>query len=578
MIQYLKEIIMLMGEDNKKLPRLLVLFFLVSFLDIAGIGLIGPYVSVVVDPSVAQEIFKQYSSWIELPTDVYSLLMLMSIVLLGIFFVKTISAIWINYTIIKFGTTLRARLTVKLMNSYQNLPYVDYLRRNSSEYIHTTQNLVNEYSGSMIQTGLKMVSDGIVAVVILVMLAITDLTAFFLLTCLLGLFIFSYDKLFRVKIKVMGKKTNLAQIEMVKGIHEGLEGLKEIRVLGHEGYFLSKVRNGAIKTGEYGMYMTVMSTIPRFLIEFLLVLFIVLLVTLTLITDADLKGLLPTLAIFGLASIRLLPIVNIVSNGLIKFRYNRDSVSRLYADVMGVRDDAEKNHEYFTKETNTRSPFKTLVIEDVVFSYPNANQEVLKNINLKINRGDSIGIIGESGSGKTTLVDTVLGLLEPDSGEIYFNGISLKQELTNWQNHIAYLPQEVFIIDDKLKCNVALGINEQNIDIILLDQALKKASLSSMIAQLPDGVDTVLGERGVRLSGGQRQRIALARAFYHKRDILIMDESTSALDNETEKEIVDEIKKLKGDVTMIVIAHRITTIENCDVVYKISKGEIVVVK
>ncbi len=575
MRRYLYEILKLMGEDKKKLPWLLVLFFLVSFLDIAGIGLIGPYVSIVVEPSVAQDIFQKHSSWVKLPTEVYPLLMLMSIVLLGIFIFKTISAIWINYIIIKFGTSLREKLTVKLMNSYQNLPYVDYLRRNSSEYIHTTQNLVNEYSGSMIQTGLKMVSDGIVAVVILVMLAITDLTAFLLLTCLLGLFIFSYDRLFRIKIKLFGKKANLAQIEMVKGIHEGLEGLKEIRVLGHEGYFLKKVRNGAKLTGIYGMYMTVMATIPRFLIEFLLVLFIVMLVILTLITDSDLKGLLPTLAVFGLASIRLLPIVNIISNGLIKFRFNRDSVSRLYVDVMAVMDSTEKNDEFSSKKVNINSSFETLVMKDVLFRYPMAKREVLKNINLTIKRGDSIGIVGESGSGKTTLVDIILGLLEPDSGEIYFNGLSLKKDINNWQKHIAYLPQEVFIIDDKLKCNVALGVDEQDIDIELLHQSLEKASLSSLIDQLPDGEDTVLGERGVRLSGGQRQRIALARAFYHKRDILIMDESTSSLDNETEKEIVEEIKNLKGDVTMIVIAHRITTIANCDVVYKILKGEIV---
>ena len=169
----------------------------------------------------------------------------------------------------------------------------------------------------------------------------------------------------------------------------------------------------------------------------------------------------------------------------------------------------------------------------------------------------------------------ILGLLEPNSGKIYFNGTNLKQEINNWHKHIAYLPQEVFIIDDKLKSNVALGINEQDIDIKLLNQSLEKASLTSLIEQLPDGVDTVLGERGVRLSGGQRQRIALARAFYHKRDILIMDESTSALDNETEKEIVNEIKRLKGDITMIVIAHRFSTIENCDVIYRMRKGEIV---
>jgi len=578
MIQYLKEIIILMGVDKKKLPWLLVLFFMVSFLDIAGIGIIGPYVSLVLEPDVAKEVIGSYISWINLPADTYSLLMLMSFVLLGIFVVKTISAIWINFIIIKFSANLRVKLTVKLMNSYQNLPYVKYLRRNSSEYIHATQNLVNIYAGALVQIGLKMICDGIVALVILIMLAITDLKAFFLLSFLLGLFVLSYDKLFRAKIKVYGVKQNLTTIEMVKGIQEGLDGLKEIRVLGHENYFLNKVKNGVTKTAEYNMYNTVIATIPRYLIEFILILFIVLLVVLSLISGDNLQGLLPTLAVFGIASLRLLPIVNILSNGVIKFRFNRDGVSRLYNDVLDLPNDElgyESSLEDFTKAEKTLSPFETLKIKNVSFAYPNAKKEALKHINLTIKRGDSIGIMGESGSGKTTLIDTMLGLLVPDSGEIYFNDVSLTKEINNWHKHIAYLPQEVFLIDDKLKNNVALGVDEQNIDIKLVDQSLKKASLTSLIEQLPDGVDTVLGERGVRLSGGQRQRIALARAFYHKRDILIMDESTSALDNETEKEIVNEIKNLKGDVTMIVIAHRISTIENCDIIYKIDKGEIV---
>jgi ATP-binding cassette, subfamily B, bacterial PglK len=578
MRQYLKEIIALMGKDTKKLPWLLVLFFMVSFLDIAGIGIIGPYISMVLEPDAAKDIFGPYIKWFDLPSDAYSLLMIMSFVLLGIFFIKTISAIWINYIIINFTTVLRIRLSTRLMNSYQSLPYVKYIRRNSSEYIHATQNLAEMYATGFMQIGLKMVSDGIVALVILVMLAITDFKAFFLLSFLLGLFVVSYDRLFRKKIKLYGVKQNLASLEMIKGIHEGLEGLKEIRVLGHESYFLNKVKNGVTKSSEYSMYRTVLSSIPRYLIEFLLVLFIVLLVILTMMTKGSLTELLPTLAIFGIASLRLLPIVNILSNGVITFRFHRDGVSRLYNDNLDLPNDElgyESSLGDLTKAEKTLNPFETLKIKNVSFTYPNAKKEALKHINLTIKRGDSIGIMGESGSGKTTLIDTILGLLVPDSGEIYFNDVSLTKEMNNWHKHIAYLPQEVFLIDDKLKSNVALGVDEQNIDIKLLDQSLKKASLISLIEQLPDGVNTVLGERGVRLSGGQRQRIALARAFYHKRDILIMDESTSALDNETEKEIINEIKNLKGDVTMIVIAHRISTLENCDTVYKINKGEIV---
>ena len=292
------------------------------------------------------------------------------------------------------------------------------------------------------------------------------------------------------------------------------------------------------------------------------------------IVGKDLALLVPKLAIFGLASVRLLPIANILSNGFLKFRFSRDGVSRLYSDVMHLKSTLIID-KGIAKDQDLDLIFKELKLENVSFMYPNAKQKALKNINLNIKRGESIGIIGESGSGKTTLIDSILGMLEPNSGEIYLNGAPLKQELNNWRKRVAYLPQEIFLVDDKLKINVALGVNEHDIDIDLLNSSLERASLSGLIEQLPDGIDTELGERGVRLSGGQRQRISLARAFYHKRDILVLDESTSALDKETEKEIVDEIKRLKGDVTMIVIAHRFSTIENCDVIYRIKNGEIV---
>jgi len=574
MRQYIKEIFLLMGEDKKKLPWLLVLFFLASLLDILGIGLIAPYVSLVVQPELANDFFVSFVPWIELPDDVFSILQIMSAVLLGVFIIKTFTAIWINYKIVHFTTSLRIKLSVKLMDSYQNLPYIEYLRRNSSEYIHTTQNLVTEYTNGSIQTGLNMLSNGIVALVILSMLAYTDMMAFLLLFGLMLVFLISYDFIFRKKIKLLGFNSNIASIKMVKGIHEGLEGLKEIRVLGNEAYFLNRVRDGAKDTAKYTLQSTIIGIIPRYLIELILVLFIVLLVTSSLMMGNNLQELLPTLAIFGLAAVRLLPIANIMSNGLIKFRFNRDGVARLYLDVMNLKD-TSITHKDLSKDHDSDRIFKELRLENVSFIYPNAKQKALKNINLNIKRGDSIGIIGGSGAGKTTLIDAILGMLEPDSGEIYFNGNTLKQEMNNWHRHVAYLPQEIFLVDDKLKINVALGVNEQDIDIDLLNSTLKRVSLSGLIEQLPDGIDTELGERGVRLSGGQRQRISLARAFYHKRDVLVLDESTSALDNETEKEIVDEIKRLKGDITMIVIAHRFSTIENCDVIYRIHNGEIV---
>jgi ABC-type multidrug transport system fused ATPase/permease subunit len=454
------------------------------------------------------------------------------------------------------------------------MPYILYLKRNSSEYINTTISLVEVYATGIIQRGMKMLCDVIVGITILVLLAFTNLIALLILTSLLGTFIVAYDRLFRNKMKLFGKKSNIESIRTVKGIHEGLEGLKEIRVLGNEEYFLNEVREGVINTNRYSLYNQIIKLIPRYLIEFLLIMFIVVLVIVKLVSGGNLQSLLPTLAVFGFAAVRLLPTANIISTGITAFRFERDSVNRLFNDVKNI-DNNQSSEKNKSKNCHVNESFKKLELRNISFRYPNTKHNSLNNINMEIKSGESIGIIGESGSGKTTLIDTMLGLLDLKNGEMLFNDRAVKDDLNLWHKHIAYLPQQVFLIDNKLKMNVALGVNEDDIDDKLLHKSLKMASLSSLIEELPDGIETVLGERGVRLSGGQRQRIALARALYHKRDILVMDESTSALDNETEKEIVKEIKALKGKITMIVIAHRPSTIEHCDIIYKLNKGSIV---
>ena len=210
-----------------------------------------------------------------------------------------------------------------------------------------------------------------------------------------------------------------------------------------------------------------------------------------------------------------------------------------------------------------------------MFFYPDSKNNALENISLEIHAGESIGFIGPSGSGKTTLLDALLGLFEPQKGVIEYNSRNIKNNLKEWQSQIAYIPQEIFLIHGSLRHNVALGINEEDIDDNRLNESLRQARLSDMVENLPEGVNTILGERGIRFSGGQRQRVALARAFYHGRNILVMDEATSALDSETEKEIVSEIERLKGNKTMIVIAHRLTTLKHCDRIYKLQDGKIV---
>jgi ATP-binding cassette, subfamily B, bacterial PglK len=317
----------------------------------------------------------------------------------------------------------------------------------------------------------------------------------------------------------------------------------------------------------------VIHTAPRFLMELLMIIFIVTLVLGTLYSGQSLQILIPTLAMFGVAALRLLPIANMLSGSLASIRFERDAISRLFTEVSKL----DKSERFNSKRIVQGSikPFETIVLDSISFRYPGISEDALKKVSLEIKSGESIGLIGTSGSGKTTMVDVLLGLLEPHEGETLYNDRSIKESLGEWLSHVAYLPQQVFLIDDTLRNNVALGCVNDEIDVNRVDDALKKARLTDLVKKLPLGIETVLGERGVRLSGGQRQRVALARAFYHERNVLVMDEATSALDKETESEIVDEIRRLKGDKTMIVIAHRLSTVADCDRIYRLDSGQIV---
>jgi len=314
----------------------------------------------------------------------------------------------------------------------------------------------------------------------------------------------------------------------------------------------------------------------RHFFETAIVLFAVLFILFHTLQERQ-EPLLPLLSIFGVAAARLLPSFYIFLGSYNHLRFSQSAVNRLYDDLCEVdKIIQEKNlaREYVNANTN-KEMFEKLELKGVRFRYPNGGSWVLQDLDFTLKKGEAIGVIGASGSGKTTLIDIILGLLDPQDGGCWLNGRDLHKNKAYWWSQTAYLPQMVFIIDDTLRCNVALGVPDDEIDEVVLLDALQQARISDLIDQLPQGLNTVLGEQGVRLSGGQRQRVALARAFYHGRDILVMDESTSALDSDAEKEIVDEIKQLKGIKTMIVIAHRFSTVRHCDRIIRLEAGRIV---
>lgn len=575
---YLKEIIYLLGDDKKRIPFLLTLFIVVSLIDLAGIGIIGPYIALVLDPTALQGIIGKVTVSLGLPQEQLPLLTILGIILVVIFLIKTVMAIFVHRTIIRFSLNKMGDLRSQLMASYQTMHYTEYIQRNSSEYIYSIQTLTSQYTSQVLQPVLYIMSNGILALAILTLLAWQDFSALILLATMLGAVILGYDKLFKRKIIEYGSKANIASTTLVQGVHEGIEGLKEIRVLNKEDHFYRMVDKGAKEFSRYNTHSQVISATPRYLLELMMVIFVVLLVISNIHGSGSLQAMFPTLAMFGVAALRLLPAANILSSRLVDLRYSRDAVSRLYNDLKNHQQQ-KINHQPVTKShpsSNIQNePFAKLELRNISFQYPKESCKALDQISLTINSGESIGLIGPSGSGKTTLVDLILGLLEPQEGTIKYNGKSIKKSSQGWQSKVAYLPQETFLIDNALRNNIALGVDESKIDEEKIDTAIKQARLMELVNQLPQGKETMLGERGVRLSGGQRQRVALARAFYHGRDVLVMDEATSALDTDTEIRITKMIDGLHGNKTLIIIAHRLSTVANCDRIYRLDKGIVV---
>ena len=566
---FLKKVLFLLGNRKRKLPVLIILFIFSSFLDVLGVGLIIPYMSFVVSPELLSEnrLFMVFSDFVD---NKENILIYMSLILVTVFLIKTISAIVITRGIIKFSLDFGVELRSLLMKSYQSLPYTTYTQKNSSEYVYRIQSHTDQISQHTISSILRIISEGLITLMLFAFLIITSGVLVFYLIVFLGLIVLSYDLIFRKRIKIMGQKVAISQTAMVKGIYEGMAGFKEIKVLGKHIFFYNKVHTNSQSYADVKLQHKLISSIPRFFMELILVCVVVFLVLSFSVSGESTIDALPIISAFGVASLRLMPSISQIIASSTAIRFGKHAVDIIFKDIQSF--DIVKNDN---NNNNNINAFKSFELKNISFSYPNISELAINNLSMKILNGSTIGIIGSSGSGKTTLVDILLGLLKPDSGEILYDGKLLNNNSHHWTDQVAYLPQQVFLIDDSIEKNIALGVEYESIDKAFIDLAIKKSSLSELIKSLPEGVDTNIGENGVRLSGGQRQRIALARAFYHNRNILVLDESTSALDQETEREIVKEIQNLKGDKTMIIIAHRLNTLEHCDIIYKIEKGKIV---
>jgi ABC-type multidrug transport system fused ATPase/permease subunit len=460
------------------------------------------------------------------------------------------------------------------MHAYKNAAYTLITDRNSSELINLLGQQIEIYCNTFLLPFLYLFASLTTITAISALLFITNFLATTALLLFLGGFYCVYTLYIRKKMAALSKLRLRSGSSLNKGIKEFFQGYKEVRLLGKEDAFINQIKTVSGQLANANGKFAVFQAMPRYLLELTMVVFMLCLSLMLMFVTKDPASSLPLLGMFAAAGVRLMPLANEVSQYSGQIRFASSSFNALYDELEMLK---EFNLSFKAQVASNVQPitFDKLQLENVNFRYPKASNNTLTDISLSVSAGQSIGIMGTTGSGKTTLINLLIGLLHPNSGKILINDQPIDTCYQKWLNQIAYIPQDIFILDGTLKENIIFGDSDFDFSEEKLHEAVKLASLDKVVAQLENGYETFVGENGIKLSGGQRQRVALARAFYHQRNVIVMDEATSALDNATEQEIINSIKQLHGLKTLIVIAHRLSTIEHCDVVYHIENGRIV---
>ena len=563
------------SKEKYEIAGLLVLIVIGSFFELLGVAVFMPFCDAILDESaVYNKSYLMFFYNIFNFKDYHSFLNGLTFAIILIYVVKNIY-LWIEQNLIlKFSYNSQMTLSTRLLTAYMKEPYTFHLSKNVAELQRSLQEDTTMFTQMVMHT-LQLISEVIVCMVLGIYLFTVSKSITMAVIVLLILCVWLFTTLTKNYSERLGKEAQVYKAKIYQWINQSIGGIKEIKVLGRERYFVD----------SYGKYYKfyikglrinrILSMTPKYLVEAVCMtgMLIAVLLKLNYGNTADLTTFIPQLATFAVAAFRLMPSVGRINEHVNNITYAAPSVELIYHDLKTIEDyeaDEEK-----TVIHNDLTFDNTIEVKNITYSYPDTENAVLDNASCIIPKGKTVALVGTSGAGKTTLADIVLGLLPPDRGHVLVDGVSVYKNLDSWHKHIGYIPQSIYLSDDSIKNNVAFGIDETMIDNDKVEDAIHKAQLSEFVSTLSDGVNTFVGDRGVRLSGGQRQRIGIARALYHDPEILVLDEATSALDTETETAVMQSIERLHGEKTILIIAHRLTTIKNADIVYEVDGGKIV---
>ncbi len=555
------------GGDSLKRAPLIVLFMLFSTgLDLLAVALVAPFVSLLLSKSLALTLFPDWLLRILGADPLGTLGMALIIVFTG----KALATFRLQGNITRMSESIRAELMTRLLSAYQHRPYRFHLDNSSTELTNRLVWYTQAFANGFVGAVLRLISDGMVFIALGTFIALANIMAVMLLLIVLSI-VFAVVLFYtRQRAAKLNKSTAALTAEVMHSANQAIGGLREVRILGCEGYFLARLSKAGRGLVDATALLTVLNLIPRQAIELAMIVFLVALVFFSRLDGASGAALLPLLGLIGAAALRLMPASTALLSGINQVRSNRFVVGVLARDLAmespGTRyQSPEISASYPKPAAVTANPlpaqrFQSLSAQAIAFSYAADRNAVFEDLSFEINAGETVGLVGPSGAGKSTLADLLLGFLDPTAGRVLVNGVDLRDSLRDWQSMVAYIPQQSYLIDDSLRRNVALGVADADINDEKVRAALIDAQLGEVLRELPKGLDTVLGERGVRFSGGQRQRVSIARALYHDRDFLVLDEATSALDEQTEREIVETIRSLAGKKTILLIAHRESTL------------------
>lgn len=543
----------------------------VSFVEALGAVLIFGLVSLITDPRQP----------VDLPIlgDVATVIggdsnrvILTAAVFVGVFFIVRASIVaCMAYSLARVTQSAGARLANRLHRGYVTMPYVRYLQSNSSENVRNIHVSVPGVVANVFVQGTAALSELIIILVLGTILVLAAPVAVGLLVAVIGPVVYVTNLFVRPRLVVLGREGQDIAGHSLKVLQETLQGLREIRVYRREGHFISLFEGISYDLARSKARRSFLAALPTMTLETALVLMMSIFLVFSVLTGLNSDRVLPLLGMFAYAGFRLKPSLTKVLDGVNSLRYSTAAIEDLHEDL-------KRAEEWMgsSKVTKTDIGFdRSIDLAGVSFQYPGTVTPAVTEIDLSIAKGASVGFVGPTGSGKSTLIDLIIGLLEPDKGNVSVDGVDIRCARDSWFGRLGVVPQSPFLLDTTIRENIALGADDKGVDEAWLHDVLALAQLNDFVERLQDGVDTVLGERGIRLSGGQRQRLAIARALYTKPDVLVLDEGTAALDNRTEAELMAALQRLSADTTLLMVAHRLSTIEHCDVIHVLDEGKLV---